>query len=166
MTVKGNHPLAEIIARKLFCIESVPVAEQGKMVNRAIKAAVAYHEAEINRKDEALRLMLAGAHDADRAGEFSDLLNAGNKAQIEKLKQNTHKGGFDNIALDYAWKRIEEEMKELSTALCLIPLTGSGYLKALKNIRHESADVANFAHMIIYKCDQLITEAVHARGGK
>jgi len=60
MTVKGNHPLAEIIARKLFGIESVPKAEQGKMVNRAIKAAVEYHEKEIERKDRALRKVLDG----------------------------------------------------------------------------------------------------------
>jgi len=65
MTVKGNHPLAEIIARKLFCIESVPVAEQGKMVNRAIKAAVAYHEAEINRKDKAINRFLNATHCLD-----------------------------------------------------------------------------------------------------
>ena len=50
MTVKGNHPLAEIIARKLIGIESVPSAEQRKMVNRAVKAAVEYHEAELESK--------------------------------------------------------------------------------------------------------------------
>jgi len=50
MTIKGNHPLAEIIARKLFGIESVPSAEQRKMVNRAVKAAVEYHEAELESK--------------------------------------------------------------------------------------------------------------------
>lgn len=42
VTVKGNHPLAEILAKKLFGIETVPAAEQRRMVNRAIKAAVKY----------------------------------------------------------------------------------------------------------------------------
>jgi TolA-binding protein len=50
MTVKGNHPLAEVIAKKLFGIESVPPEEQRKMVNRAAKAAVEWHEAKLNSK--------------------------------------------------------------------------------------------------------------------
>ena len=40
INVKPNHPLAELLAKKLFGIEGVPVKEQTKMVNRAIKAAV------------------------------------------------------------------------------------------------------------------------------
>ena len=47
MKVKGNHPLAEIIAKKLFSIENVPKEEQRKMVQRAIKAAIKYHEEEM-----------------------------------------------------------------------------------------------------------------------
>lgn len=39
-SVKPNHPLAEILAKKLFGIEIAPKKEQTKMVNRAIKAAV------------------------------------------------------------------------------------------------------------------------------
>jgi len=54
MTVKGNHPLAEIIARKLFCIESVPVAEQGKMLRRSVKAAVEYHDGEVQKLKDLL----------------------------------------------------------------------------------------------------------------
>ena len=42
MEVKGNHPLVEILAKNLFSIETVPPREQRKMVNRAIKAAVAW----------------------------------------------------------------------------------------------------------------------------
>ena len=42
MEVKGNHPLAEILAQNLFSIETVPPKEQRKMVNRAIKAAVTW----------------------------------------------------------------------------------------------------------------------------
>ena len=44
MEVKGNHPLAEIIAKKLFGISSVPKAEQDKMINRACKEAVEYYD--------------------------------------------------------------------------------------------------------------------------
>ncbi len=44
INVKPNHPLAEILAKKLFSIEIVPQKEQTRMVNRAIKAAVQWHE--------------------------------------------------------------------------------------------------------------------------
>ena len=57
MTVPGNHPLAEILARKLSGIEGVHPKEQGRMVKRAIGAAVEYameDEREIIRLREAL----------------------------------------------------------------------------------------------------------------
>ena len=44
MKVKSNHPLAEILAKKLFSIETVPAKDQAKMVRRAIKAAVEFYE--------------------------------------------------------------------------------------------------------------------------
>ena len=44
MKVKGNHPLAEVIAKRLFSIESVPKDEQRRMVNRACRDAVEYYE--------------------------------------------------------------------------------------------------------------------------
>lgn len=47
MNVKGNHPLAEVISRKLFGIGNVPKAEQDRMINRAIKAAIEWHTAEM-----------------------------------------------------------------------------------------------------------------------
>lgn len=50
MNVKGNHPLAEILAKKLFSIETVPATEQAKMVRRAITAAVEFYEK--NNKNE------------------------------------------------------------------------------------------------------------------
>ena len=46
MNVKGNHPIAEILAKKLSGIETVPPTEQKQMVSRAVKAAVEYHERE------------------------------------------------------------------------------------------------------------------------
>jgi len=44
MNVKPNHPLAEILASKLFAIETVPKEEQTKMVRRAIQAAVEFYD--------------------------------------------------------------------------------------------------------------------------
>lgn len=52
MDVKSNHPLAEILAKKLFGFEGVPVVEQKRMINRAISAAIEYHESEIQRAVE------------------------------------------------------------------------------------------------------------------
>ena len=45
MKVSGNHPLAEVIAKQLSGIESVPKEYQKKMVNRTAKKAVEFHEA-------------------------------------------------------------------------------------------------------------------------
>lgn len=47
MEVKGNHPLAEILAKKLFGIHNVPKEEAKKMINRAIVACVNYHKVEL-----------------------------------------------------------------------------------------------------------------------
>lgn len=55
MNVPGTHPLAELLARKLFGIEGVPRNEQTKMVRQAIRAAVDWHETVIKRKDEAVK---------------------------------------------------------------------------------------------------------------
>ena len=44
MDVKCNHPLAEIIAKKLSGIAGVPVSEQGKMVDSACSAAVIWYK--------------------------------------------------------------------------------------------------------------------------
>lgn len=56
MKVKGNHPLAEIIAKKLFGIEQdgIPKEYRTKMVRSAVKSAVKWSddkEKEI-RKDQ------------------------------------------------------------------------------------------------------------------
>ena len=50
MKVEKPHPLADLLARKLFGIEGVPPKEQSKMVHRAIKAAVNWHEEKQNER--------------------------------------------------------------------------------------------------------------------
>jgi len=47
MKAKKQHPLTEILGKKLLGIESVPKEEQSKMVGRAIKAAVEFYENKI-----------------------------------------------------------------------------------------------------------------------
>lgn len=44
MIVNGNHPMAEILGKKLFGIESVPKEEQKRMISRAIKEAVKMYD--------------------------------------------------------------------------------------------------------------------------
>jgi NTP pyrophosphatase (non-canonical NTP hydrolase) len=76
--------------------------------------------------------------------DYEQLFQAGNSAQREKLKENEHKSGFDDIEINYAIRRISEELQELKDA----------YLnKGLSEVREEAADIANFAHMIINKID-------------
>jgi len=44
VVVPGSHPLAELLARKLSGIESVPLEPQRRMIRVAITAAVKWHE--------------------------------------------------------------------------------------------------------------------------
>ncbi len=82
---------------------------------------------------------------------YRKLLRAGRKAQLEKLKQNPHKRGFEEITLEYGYRRLLEEAQELDAEL-----HGSVRL-SWEDIRNESADIMNFANMIIYKCDKMLT---------
>lgn len=49
MRVKPQHPLAEVLAKKLFGITMISPKEQEKAVSRAVKAAVEWHEEEKNK---------------------------------------------------------------------------------------------------------------------
>ncbi len=72
MRVK-THPLMEILAKKLFSIERVPEKEQLKMKNRAIKAAVKWHEED---KKEVLNKIKIIANNALYFTDNSDYKNA------------------------------------------------------------------------------------------
>lgn len=85
--------------------------------------------------------------------DYKALFEAGNKAQLEKLLENGHKRGFDNIDLDYAASRIEDELKELDDVLICFRQTNLE--KAIK-ARKEFADISNFGHMGIFECDKII----------
>lgn len=88
---------------------------------------------------------------------YKELLDIGNKAQIEKLMLNEHKKDFNELSFDYGIKRICEEVHELVIEVLNFYKSNSDEsLEYLKRIRNEAADVANFAHMIIMKCDNEI----------
>lgn len=93
---------------------------------------------------------------------YDELLKSANIAMLEKLKENEHKNGFEDIDIEFAINRITEETDELD-----IEFNGIAMYKAWKGkmhktnyhkVRREAADVANFAAMIIYKCDQKMKE--------
>ncbi len=79
--------------------------------------------------------------------DYDSLIKAGNKAQIEKLRENDHKDPFNTVALWDAYCLLRDEIEELDFE---IDDSNKDYSK----IRREAADVANFAHIIILKCDQ------------
>ena len=88
--------------------------------------------------------------------DYKKLFKAGKKAQLEKLLMNEHKDGFECIDIEYASDRIEEEWNELSAEVMLIDTWEDE--PDYKKIRHEAADIANFAHMIILACDKELSK--------
>ena len=52
LSVKPHHPLQELLAQLLFGIETVPMKEQRRMVNRACKEAVKWHEAQMKKMQD------------------------------------------------------------------------------------------------------------------
>lgn len=108
---------------------------------------------------------------------YDELIQSANKAMLEKLKENEHKSGFDDIEFCYAVGRIEDEQRKLISALKNFSDAEYDYnvrvddyqehgsenekaklIAALKEMRREAADVANFPAMIILKCDKMIAE--------
>ena len=79
---------------------------------------------------------------------YKELLEQGNKEQLNKLLQNdSDKEGWDNINTDFAIERIEDELEELKAA----------HMKTdIMRMIEEAADIANFAHMLIWKCNRIV----------
>jgi hypothetical protein len=87
------------------------------------------------------------------------LINHCNIAMIEKLKENSHKPGFE-MEIKEAIDLLNKENIELGMAFSIYTLiekmpqtSNSDRIKALKEIRREAADNSNFSGMIIYNCD-------------
>lgn len=60
-----------------------------------------------------------------------------------KLRENDHKGGWEDASVDYLSVRLLEEVAELCMAI-----HRRGMIKNNPGIKKEAADVANFAMMI------------------
>jgi len=83
--------------------------------------------------------------------DYTALFEAGNKAQLEKLELNGHKEEFDSMNVGYLFSELLDEVDELKEEL-------EKPICKIKAIRHEAADIANFAHMIILACDKELTK--------
>jgi len=81
--------------------------------------------------------------------DYDLLLKEGRKAQIEKLKKNDHKCGFDTEPVELLFIKLLTEVEELRFEINAIK-------QDWNKIRHEAADVANYAFMIILKCVQML----------
>ncbi len=81
---------------------------------------------------------------------YGELLVHANTAMLEKLNENEHKPSWEEYNLNELILLLKEEYEELDYSL----LFGT-----LADTRREAADVANYAAMIIHKCDMLIKEA-------
>lgn len=92
--------------------------------------------------------------------DYDELFIRGTNAQREKLEENDYKCGFDDIDISVAFNYLSKERDELSLAIAIhaLCLSVPGEINTQKtgyeDIRGEAADVANFAHMIILKCDK------------
>ena len=74
--------------------------------------------------------------------DHTKLIEAGTRAQMEKLIENNHKPPLDLVTPDYCKTRILQEMGEL---------LGVDTPEAM---RREAADIANFCHALILWCDK------------
>lgn len=81
--------------------------------------------------------------------DYAGLLSAGIAAQHEKLLKHRNKDGFEGLELSYLLQRLYDEYQELGVEIRAAE-------RDYGAIRAEAADVANFAHMIIYNCDNLL----------
>lgn len=84
----------------------------------------------------------------DSEKDYKELLEQGNKEQLNKLLQNAgEKDGWNNIEIDFAIKRMQDELEELKNAHMKTDIMG---------MIEEAADIANFAHMLIWKCHRIL----------
>ena len=88
--------------------------------------------------------------------EFNELLKSGNMAQLEKLNKNKHKNGFDNINILNAIEKIIYHVSNLEEEEYSYRIGDAD--ATLNLIRNRAANIANFAHMIILKCDKELSK--------
>lgn len=92
--------------------------------------------------------------------KFNKLLKLGKEAQLQKLIENDHKQGFEDMPIHDAFILINEKMHIISKEIYerydewigqVIPEDQLN----LDIIQSKLADIANFAHMGILTCNKL-----------
>jgi hypothetical protein len=76
----------------------------------------------------------------------------------QKLRENDHKGGWDQESKHWLLGRLKEETSELDNAICdwaCTKIGSQGEREATVVVGREAADVANFAMMIADRCGSL-----------
>ncbi len=79
--------------------------------------------------------------------DYTQLFIHGNNAQLEKLRENEHKSGWNKMSFTEIKNLIYEEFSEVKYEL------EERYIDA-ELLRRECADLANACHFIICKCDK------------
>lgn len=82
--------------------------------------------------------------------DYDKLFESGNRAQLEKLELHNRKDCWKKLTLRELMFLLLDEAVELHDEYYNIDKL------SFDNIRKEAADVANYAHMIIQKCDEEI----------
>lgn len=88
--------------------------------------------------------------------DINELLNVGTMAQIEKLKENSHKPDFEGLDIGMTFIELFEEVVELGEEIYdnfgVVDLMKVKKDIDLEATRREAADVANNAHIIVLNC--------------
>jgi len=96
---------------------------------------------------------------------YEELIQSANKAMMEKLLENEHKPGFDDIRFHSTYRDICIEVSELSEEVGAYgrfrkreSQNIAEHIDLLKKMRREAADVSNHSAMIILECDRRISK--------
>ena len=92
--------------------------------------------------------------------KYDELLKIGNKEQLKQMVKYNHKTGYENIDIKFAYKMIKKNMRALWKEIYLKPFLFmiSGMLVRNytwhREIIKKAADIANYSHMLICKCNK------------
>lgn len=101
---------------------------------------------------------------------YDELLDSAREAMLEKLLENNHKPGFNEVTFEQSIGRTEQELGELKIAFNNYKDAEWDYknnpsdtnkqllIIALLQMRREAADTSNFPAMTILRCDKILAE--------
>lgn len=90
--------------------------------------------------------------------DIEKLLAGANSAMREKLEENSHKGGWQDMSIFELMKYSDIETAEIRLALYFYQFSSLGKqsIDSLINLKRELADRMNFDAMMIDRCNALI----------